>query len=65
MPAQKPKKPVQAVAKTKTAAKAAPAKAKPVDLAASGLQLVETKAEKAPAAPVVEEAPKKRGRPAK
>ena len=35
MPAQKPKKPVQAVAKTKTAAKAAPAKAKPVAKAAA------------------------------
>ena len=35
------------------------AKAKPVDLAASGLQLVETKAETAAAAPVAEEAPKK------
>ena len=44
--------------KAKPARKPA-AKAKPVDLAASGLQLVETKAEKAPAAPVVEEAPKK------
>ena len=44
--------------KAKPARKPA-AKAKPVDLAASGLQLVETKADKAKAAPVVEEAPKK------
>ena len=53
-------KPEQAKAekKAKPARKPA-AKAKPVDLAASGLQLVETKAEKAAAAPVVEEAPKK------
>jgi len=53
-------KPEQAKAekKAKPARKPA-AKAKPVDLAASGLQLVETKAEKAAVAPVVEEAPKK------
>jgi ribonuclease E len=49
--------------KTRTARKPA-AKTKPVDLAASGLQLVETKAESAPAAPMVEEAPKKPRKPA-
>ena len=51
-------KPAKAEKKARPARKPA-AKAKPVDLAASGLQLVETKAESAVAAPVVEDAPKK------
>ena len=57
-PATEEAAPAKAEKKARPARKPA-AKAKPVDLAASGLQLVETKADKAPAVVAEAEAPKK------